>query len=279
MRSNAKKVFYYNASASSLGGVLHTPVKRFIPTQASVSLPAVGGHAQQRTEAFHIDDIVSCSGAYTHVAGHQLVEDGPVNVLITAVVEGLNILEVVTADRIVAQLSLEYQEGHKFPHVSLAGSKFENLRIAGFDPKIVYNPTLLGLREKGTDLLPPLEWPIFYETGRAQAVTLNKGIVADHGGDAYRWLADRLGWMASSQIAEGDTVLCSLVDGIDAKIPGTTYGHFVDIPHFGRLYLGEVVAHGNYVELTMVRAELGCATSGSVSAGRGSGTGTHIPPP
>lgn len=279
MRSHAQKIFYYNASASSLGGVLHTPIKRLIPTQASVSLPGVGGHAQQRAEAFHLDDVVSCSGTYTHVSGHQLIEDGPVNVLITAVVEGLNILEVVTADRVVAQLSLEYREGHKFPTVSLAGSKFENLRIAGFDPRISYNPTLLGLREKGNDLLPPLEWPVFYETGRAQAVKLVDGIVADHGGDAYRWLAERIDWMASSEIPEGDTVLCSLVNGIDAQIPGNSYGHFVDIPHFGRLYLGEVIAHGNFVELTMVRAELGCATSGSVTAGKGSGTGTHIPPP
>ena len=279
MRSKAKKVFYYNASASSLGGIIHAPVKQFIPAQASVSLPGVGGHAQQRTEAFHLDDVISCNAAYTHVSGHEASEDGPWTTLITATVDNLNILEVVTADRVVAQLSIEYRLGSQFPRVSFTGSRFENLRIGGFDPKLAYNPTLLGLRAKGSDVLPPLEWPIFLETGRTQAVKLMDGITADHGGDAYRWLAERLGWMASREIKEGDTVLCSLIDGIDAQIPGNDFGHVIDIADFGRLYLGEVTAHGHTVELTMIRAELGCSTSGSVSAGKGSGGGTHVPPP
>lgn len=281
MRSHAKKVFYYNSSASSLGGTILTPVKRLIPTQASVALPSVGGHAQHRTETFHHDDIVSCRSAYTHVSGTAASEDGPWKTLITSIVDGLNILEVVTAERIVAQLSIEHRLDSKFPVVSFAGSHFHNLRIAGFDPLLSHNAELLGLREEGSSSRTALEWQHFSSTGQQQAVKLVSGIHADHSDRSFLWLAERLQWMADGKINEGDTVLCSLVDGIgkEAKIPGNSFGHVIDIPDFGRLYLGEVLAHGKSVELTMIRAELGCTTSGSVSVATGRGQGTHVPPP
>lgn len=281
MRSHAKKVFYYNASASSLGGTILTPVKKMIPTQASVSLPSVGGHAQHKTEAFHHDDILSCRSAYTHVSGTAHSEDGPWKTLITSVVEGLNILEVVTAERVVAQLSIEHRLDSKFPTVSFAGSHFHNLRIAGFDPRLAHNPDLLGLREENSATRTALEWKHFFDTGHRQAGKLVGGIQADKSDRSFSWLAERLQWMADGKINEGDTVLCSLIDGIGEKasIPGNNFGHVIDIPDFGRLYLGEILAHGKSVELTMIRAELGCATSGSVSASRGTGSGTHVPPP
>ena len=51
MQSNAKKVFYYHADASSLGGFIEEPFEGVIPSAASISLPAVGGYATNRTEA------------------------------------------------------------------------------------------------------------------------------------------------------------------------------------------------------------------------------------
>ena len=281
MRSNANKTYYYSASASALGGSILAPTKKIVSSQASVALPSVCGHAQHRTEAFHLDDVVSCTSSYAHVSGVTHGDDGPWTTLITAVVDGLNILEVVTADRVVAQLSIEHRLGASFPTVSFAGSHFTNLRIAGFDPHLAYNPDLLALRKQGSPTRTSLDWTNFYETGHQQAVKLVSGITADRPDSPFLWLADRLHWMAAGGIKEGDTVLCSLVDGIgtEAKIPGNSFGHVVDIPDFGRLYLGEILAQGKRVELTMIRAELGCATTGNVSAAHGVGGGTHVPPP
>ena len=77
MRSDAKKVFYFHADANSLGGFIEKPFQKIIPSQASVSLPAVGGHATTRTEAFNFEGIISCRSAYTRVTGTQVAPDGP----------------------------------------------------------------------------------------------------------------------------------------------------------------------------------------------------------
>ena len=60
-------------------------------------------------------------------------------------------------------------------------------------------------------------------------------------------------------------VLCSLLDGVEGTVPGKTIGHFVEIPDSGRILLGEILAFYS-IQLTMVRAELGCNVHGLVSA-------------
>jgi hypothetical protein len=106
MQSLDKKFYSFRADANALGGFLEKPFEKNIPTLAPVSLPAVGGFAMARSEAFTLDEIVTCSSAYTRVSGRENAKDGSVSILVTAVVEGLNLLEVVTARRIVAQVSI-----------------------------------------------------------------------------------------------------------------------------------------------------------------------------
>ncbi len=77
MRSNVKKAFYFHADANSLGGFIEKPFQKVIPSQASASLPAVGGHVTTRTEAFNFEEIVSCRSAYTRVSGSQLEPGWP----------------------------------------------------------------------------------------------------------------------------------------------------------------------------------------------------------
>ena len=92
MQSFTQKKFYsFRADASALGGFLEEPFEKNIPTLAPVSLSAVGGFATARSEAFNLDQIVSCSSAYTRVSGREH-EDGSVSILVASVVEDLNIL-------------------------------------------------------------------------------------------------------------------------------------------------------------------------------------------
>ena len=51
--------------------------------------------------------------------------------LSTSVVENLNILNVVTADRVVAQVSTEHPREGYIPTITFLGSQFVNLRLAG----------------------------------------------------------------------------------------------------------------------------------------------------
>jgi hypothetical protein len=269
MRPDAKKVFYFHADANSLGGFIETPFKKVIPSQASVSLPAVGGHATTRTEAFNFEGIISCRSAYTRVTGTEAAPDGPWSTTVTSVVEGLNILEVITAERLVAQLSVVYPRGGRYLEISLAGSHFDGLRLGGCDAFPRLNSTLLcGAKTR-------IDFSVFQQTGREQARRIVENPEADR--DGYRWVLDRFEWM-TREPEECQCVLSSVVDGLDGAIPGTSFGHAVEIPDFGRIFLGEVLVCPGSVQFASIRAELGCSVSGSVSAALSNGNGRTVPP-
>ena len=78
----------------------------------------------------------------------------------------------------------------------------------------------------------------------------------------------------------------SLVKSIEGKFPGTAYGHVLDIPHFGKVYLAVVrIEHrdpegGNdihketLIDLTMLDIRMGCIASGHVTCGTGKTNGS-----
>jgi hypothetical protein len=264
------KSFYFHAHASSLGGALETPHKKVVPSQASVALPSVGGHATARTEAFNCDEIVSCKAAYTRVTGGQFEANGSWTTLVTSVVEGLNILDVVKVDRAVAQIAVEHPGDGGDPTISLAGSHFDGLRLGGFNVSPTLNPTLLG-----TGTADSIGWPIFQSTGRDQAVKI---VQKARAGKNAKWVLDRFEWMTAAKPKADGAVVSSLVDGIDQPVPGRAFGHALEIPHFGKVFLGELLVSRSSIQLSMVRAELGCATTGMVAAVSGVVSGTPIPP-
>jgi hypothetical protein len=270
MASTVNKVHYFHAEANSLGGFIEQPIKKVIPGQASASLPAVGGHVTNSTEAFNFEGIVSCSSAYTRVSGRHLETDGTPSTMVTSVVEGLNLLEVVTADRIVAQVSMEHPVDGGPPTVTFTGSRFEGLKIGGHDASPTLNSSLLD-SGAGTG---PITWSLFQKTGKLQAAKLVKS--AQGGGAAYQWIVDRYGWIAPAK-APG-SILCSLVDGVAPSVPGKSFGHVMDIPGFGKVIFGEVLAFPASVHLSMIRAELGSPTSGGLNMASVTSNGNTIPP-
>jgi hypothetical protein len=180
----------------------------------------------------------------------------------------------VTADKIVAQITMEHPADGGPPVVSFTGSRFEGLRIGGRDASLSLNSSLL---EGGGGAREQLTWPLFQKTGRQQAAKLVKS--AQSSGDAYQWVVDRYSWIASKGDQKGPGfILCSLVDGVDPAVPGKSFGHVMDIPGFGKVVFGEVMAFPASVHLSMIRAELGSPTSGGVSAADVSGNGNTIPP-
>jgi hypothetical protein len=276
MRSNATKAYYFHAGGHPLGGVIEQPVQKSVPSQASGSLSAVGGHVTSRTDAFNFEEIVSCRSAYTRVSGRQAEENGSWWTLVTSVIEGLNILEVVTADRIVAQVSVEHPADGGSARYSFTGSRFERLQIAGCDASLTLNSSLLTHVRAANASRDPITWPIFQETGSRQAAKLIKSV----GGDAeYKWLSERYDWMVSKKKPGANgSVMCSVVDGVDPAIPGKSFAHVVVIPHFGTIIFGEIVAFPASVQLSMIRAELGCATHGALNMASAVVNGTGMPP-
>jgi hypothetical protein len=278
MRSDTKKTFYFHADASSLGGFIEKPFNKHLPPQASASLPSVGGHITTRTEAFEFEGVISCRAAHTRVSGTHHDEDGSASILVTSVLEGLNILEIVKAERIVAQVTAQYPGAGGFPRISFAGSHFDGFVIGHTDASIALNSGLLGLAN-GKPARAVLNQSLFHETGRQQAAKLVKSVKAEPDQNAFRWLTDRYGWMDSDRKPEKDGFsLCSLVDGVGGEIPGRSFGHVLDIPDFGKIFLGEVLVYPRSVQISMVRAELGCTTHGKVGISSASVRGGSIPP-
>ena len=269
MQSFQNRSYSFRADANALGGFLEVPVPKIIPTLAPVSLPAVGGFATARSEGFNLDEIVSCSSAYSRVSGTEHHADGSISILTTAVVEDLNLLEVVTAERIVTQLSISIPKGNRGLRISLTGSCFEGLRLAGRDSR----PTL------NDKLNPPtgvhLTWQDIQTAGQSQAEQLIEKFKARGDKDADRWAEERHGWMTVDPPAGGSgNLLCSLVDGFVGEGSTATCGHIVEIPGFGRFFFGELRVSHDSAQLVAIRAELGCPVKGKVGICTGGGGGT-----
>ena len=278
MRSEAKKAFYFQANANSLGGFFEKPFQKVIPSQSSVSLPPSGGYVTSRTEAFNLDDVISCRSSHTRVSGNEVQTNGPWSVLITSVIEGLNILNVVTAERIVAQISAEYPSDGGSPRIGLAGSHFQDLRIGGFLAYPALNRGLLQPKPGSDASHSQLTWTNFQQTGREQAARLIDSTKGDDQ-NASSWIAERFGWLNSDRkLEDGGYTLCSLVDGVDQAIPGRSFGHVVEIPDFGRIFLGELLVTQTSIQISMIRADLGCVHSATATAGSGVVGGHMVPP-
>ena len=210
---------------------------------AGTSLPITGGHGNSRVSKFKFEEFVSFDAAYTHVSGSQAKHDNSFTTLVTATIEGLNILDVVTADRIVARLSSEHPPDHQEPHIVLLGSKFENLRIAGCPVDMELNHDLFlkldtfeALRkefETASEFRKMAEDP--YQTGEKQKTPDTHGVL-----------------------------LCSLVKSMKTDCPGVKrHGHVFIVPQFGKIFLGEVLAKRSSRTLTMLRLELGSPVTAS----------------
>jgi hypothetical protein len=269
-----KKLYALRADANALGGFLEAPVARTLPTLAPVSLPPVGGFAMARSEAFTADEIISCSSAYTRVSGQECCEDGSASILVTAVVEDLNILEVVKAERIVTQLSITLSEEPPTIGFSVSGTAFEGLRIAGHECRPRLNEALQRPQDSKV-AGGRLTWEQTRQAGRVQGESLLNGF-KDGSEDAHRWVVSRHHRMTSpSPASGGGYALASLVDHLEVAGGCRSYGHIVEIPGFGQILLGELLVSCDAVQLIGIRAELGCPVRGRITCdlvgGGGSG--------
>lgn len=223
--------FHFHAQGHAFSARFDRPVPLIVEAQAATSLPSIGGHAKSRVENFRAEHLVSFKVAHTHVSG-SWQDDDTVTTNSTTTIEGLNILDTITADRIVARLTSVYkrnQASKTETHIVALGSHFDNLHISGHEVKVKLRHELF------------LDCPTFEH--------LRKYIASDK----------KSGKIAS---VEGEAACCSLVDTIQTDIPGVVRkGHILQIPHLGEVALGEVFAVPGTRTLTMLRLNLGSPDS------------------
>jgi hypothetical protein len=296
----------YHAEAHALSGYLHHPVYQRINEKATVALRDYrDDHKQENENRFTVEGIVSFESGRSRVSGNRNLKNRGWITLSTSIVEGLNVLEVITVDRVVSQVSTEhaYKNGH-VPSVTFLGTQIVNLRLSGFllEPKFDFR--ICADKPKGkTPYVKHLE---FLRGVKKQVKIITDGDLPEEVRDEY---SDRLtvvdnliksvresgNGVDSGNGSRNDdpiVVTCSLVTSIDIDhikdvIPGVkTAGNVLFIPEFGMVALGEVEVsskrelggdYDNYFNLKMLEMKLGCIGNGAITAGAAANNGTHHP--
>jgi hypothetical protein len=237
--------FHYHAEGHGFSGEFRHPLWSLIPAQASASLSQIGGHAGAQVENFHFQDFVCFKSAHTHISGKRRRDETFVTHAST-VVKGLNILGMVTAERIISRLTSIHNPKELEGHIIAEDSRFEGLRINGEDVNVILRHNLLVKCKTFDDLA--------------------KGIASD---------------AKSGKIAEtkDGVALCSLVEKIETKLKGVDpKRHLIEVPNFGKIFLAEVYAEAGTRTLTMLRLELGSPHVADMTAAETRTNGRPSPP-
>ncbi len=124
----------FRGFAIGAAGRIIQPFQESIESQAATALAFVGGYGSARSAGFSYRGILKFDLAQSQVTGLPCdCDDEETSSVanIQSTVEGLNILDMVTADRVIANLVSTYPAPKGEPSILFFGSRFENLRIAG----------------------------------------------------------------------------------------------------------------------------------------------------
>jgi hypothetical protein len=240
--------FHFHAFAHALAGEFRHPLWSIIPARASAALSSIGGHSMSEERAFHFQDFVCFKSAHTFVSGKRRRNETFVTHAST-VVKGLNILGVVTADKIVARLTSVHDPEEPEGHIIAEDSRFEGLKINDQEFKVTLRHDLL-VRCKTFD-------------------NLAKGIAGDEKSGKIVALDEKR-----------KVALCSLVEKIEPKLPGVDpKQHVIEVKNFGKIFLAEIFAAPGTRTLTMLRLELGSPHVAELTAAQATTNGQPPPPP
>jgi hypothetical protein len=247
--------FLYHAEAVAVSGYITLPVQETMPAQATVSAPMLGGYASASSENFRHGNYLSFDRAESHVVGSYSDKDKAHGTLATTTIEGLNILDVVTCDRIVARITTKHPDSHADSAFIPLGSRFENLRIAGHSIQVDLATDIFAEHDTWTKLTEA------HAKGGSIRTDLEKLAITRVEGGGF---PQRNGMM-----------YCSLARRPD-KLPGglTWNGHGIYVPHFGTVYLGEYFVTRSIHRLLMLHVDLGCSVEGCYGVGGGGGNGS-----
>jgi hypothetical protein len=298
----------YHAEANVLSGDLQRPIEAKIDPQAPLSLnDRRGGHFNRQIEDFSIEGLISFARGETRVSGARSTKNKNWVTLSTSVTEGLNVFEVITADRVVSQVSTDhaYYEGNvpqgHVPRVTFLGTQFTNLRVAGVPITPILNLGICGGLPAGGRSY--LEDPDFLGRVKAQtsAIANAAGLpkeLKDQYDEKLAHLDDLIRASQSGDRSSSEPITCSVVQSINVQsidgqgtklnIPGVqVFGNLLVIEDFGTVALGELMVRETidklynrpdpYFELTGIHLKLGCLGDGTTKVATAAANG-HTKP-
>jgi len=258
MAAPQERVHHFHGEAHVFAAQLEHPLTGEIKPQNHVKLQAEGGYILEHAKDYRADNIVTFKSAHTHVAGHKSPKEGHGWItLATSVIEQLNVLEVVTADRVVAQTSTEHPlEGH-VPTVTFLGTRFENLRIAG-------TPVNVNLRFPFTTVRPPDPDTTYLNDANFLKAIEGSQSFPNAKAEFKAYLDNRNNPKPKDRASGTLAYEVSLEDRKsqgDIKIQGNV----ITVPEFGKIFLAELAVECDTFHLTMIRLDLGCLAQGAMT--------------
>jgi len=258
--------FHYHAHALALQGEITHPFSARLEPQAPSAVSPFGGFGTARADAFNLHEVVSHRGARSRTeAGHNPKTDQHYAVA-HAVLEGFNISDVVTVDRISARLVAVHSTRQEEPSISPHGSTIENLRIAGHPIELV---PLTGMYHELDTMQKVRD---HYKTNAQFRDEFHRdafvGKESELPSKKHRFFPWRR-HKPNGELPEfrGHTIV-PLFRIVDPKIPGIeVHGTVIEIHNFGRLHVGELFISRDERRVAMLHVDMGSPQEGNLSLG------------
>jgi hypothetical protein len=282
MPSTPERRHNYHAEANILEGNLKLPlVQTVYPVGHTQHVGEAPGYKAIQSRDHRVEGVVSIASSYSQVAGNPSTKPGGGwSTLSTAVIEGLNILEVITADRVVGQIMTEHPAEGYVPKISFLGTRFENLRIAGRPLELDLNLEVLGAKPKNDKGYTKDSGVVGRVSSQYKRILGHKQ-VTDEVAAHFKQLSAKLG--------KTDDLEGSLINQVGGTFPGLSFGHVLHIPMIGTITLAKLsVVHQDphaktgspkktTVKLTVLECKFGCAIDGVMSFSEPGTNGGSIP--
>lgn len=267
--------FRFHAHAIGAGGRINHPFHEFVNIQAASALPEIGGHGSAHSSEFRYRDILAFRRADTEVTGSRT--DGPNGKsihksLVRARVDGLDIMGMVTADRVEVRLvSFTDDDPDGEPCFKFTGTYFEGLKIAGVPVKVHMAVDVFDRHHKHKHLAKSYADKGEFH-GLFEALTLKKTL-KEAPERVQRWFQQAPEKGSDLPHVEGLTTL-TLVRNLEPERPEfKCWGHVIYVEGFGTIHLAELGVSKYERHVTMIRVDLGSPVDGQLDVGTGCGGG------
>ncbi len=276
-----KHGYRFNASATGLAGHITNPFQHVIESQAPSALSSVGGYSGARVPGFRFKEVISFRSAATQVIGDFSEDTDSWDTVVTSTVEGLEILGVVQAERVVARIATRHFRDPQLGPDSIRplGSQIDGLVIAGVEADIVWNRDLLcnlDTHQKIADAYedPSSDFKTRYDA--SQYIGETEKILDRH--------RPFFPWHDRERTAEipnkGGVIATSLVESVSTPDGCLdSRAHVIHVPQFGTIVLAQYLPGPYGATIDMIRVHFGSSLGGDVTVGGGATSGQPMPPP
>jgi hypothetical protein len=169
---------YFHANATGIGGYIERPFKKDIPVQSPTALSPSGGSDEASTTNFQFEKIMSARMTRTRVEGHFAGTYPTTRA--TAIVEDLNVLDVIRAEELVAYISTQHPGAEpNVPKIDFGLTAINGLRVGDSILRVHLDLERLtvGDRKRFPKKAPLYEKEVWERAGKKKEFDPEKGFL------------------------------------------------------------------------------------------------------